>query len=500
MQTTLPISRLINVSVNLAPAGAQGQNLNTLLILGSSPIIDVVTRMRSYSSIEQVAIDFGTTSPEYLAALLWFEQQPQPTGLLIGRWAKTASNGRLIGASLSAAQQSLDLWKTINKGTFTLSVDNAEPAESSLLDFSNVASLNAVAALIQGVFPGTTVVWNAAYSRFEITSHSTGAGSKVSFMTPPSGGTVPGVQTDISGMLGLTASSSGAYVADGIAAESAISAVTLFDTKFGQQWYGLSLVDGSDSDNVAIAAFIEASKTFHFLGATTQEAEALVPGDTTSLGALLKALGYKRTAVQFSSSNPYAVVSLLARLLTTDWTANNTAITLMYKQEPGIVPENLNETQIDALEANHINAFVAYNNNTAIIEPGVCSSGDFIDTVVGTAALAIGIQTAVYNVLFTSENKVPQTDAGTHLLTTAIEQACGQFVNDGLLGPGTWTVGGFGALKQGDFLGKGFYVYAPPLSTQATADRAKRISVPIQVAAKLAGAVHSVNVIVNVNS
>ena len=38
--TGLPVSRLINVSVNLAPLAAQGANLNALLILGSSDVID----------------------------------------------------------------------------------------------------------------------------------------------------------------------------------------------------------------------------------------------------------------------------------------------------------------------------------------------------------------------------------------------------------------------------------------------------------------------------
>jgi hypothetical protein len=72
-------------------------------------------------------------------------------------------------------------------------------------------------------------------------------------------------------------------------------------------------------------------------------------------------------------------------------------------------------------------------------------------------------------------------------------------VFDGLLAPGVWTTGGFGALQSGDFVPKGFYVYAPPISQQNPADRSARKSVTFQVAAKLAGAIHSVNVQINVN-
>ena len=85
------------------------------------------------------------------------------------------------------------------------------------------------------------------------------------------------------------------------------------------------------------------------------------------------------------------------------------------------------------------------------------------------------------------------------MLTNTVEAVCSQAVTNGLLAPGVWTSGGFGSLSMGDFLPKGFYVYAPPIASQNSADRAARKSVPIQVAAKLAGAIHTVNVLINVN-
>jgi Protein of unknown function (DUF3383). len=143
--------------------------------------------------------------------------------------------------------------------------------------------------------------------------------------------------------------------------------------------------------------------------------------------------------------------------------------------------------------------FVGYDNNTNIIQPGVVASGDFIDTIFGADWLAIDIQNTVYNLLYTSPTKIPQTDSGNHLIATGIEAVCAQGVENGLLAPGTWTQAGFGALNQGDFLPKGYYVYAPPISLQNTADRAARKSVTFQVAAKLAGAIHTVDVLVNIN-
>lgn len=600
--SSLPISRLINVSVNLSPLPAQIQNLNNLLLLGNSDVINVTERLRNYATIGAVATDFGTAAPEYLAAVLWFEQSPQPTTLSIGRWAQTATAGKLLGATLSAAQQLITNFTSITTGAFELLL-NGIPTSINGLNFSAVTNLNGVATVIQtalnAVIAGTTCVWNAAYSRFEIESATTGVTSSVGFVNSPTatgsaafstqptandtltiggtavtfvsgapsgnqvqiGGTLAltlsalysflsastdtnlvkftyylvgttlyfaavatgtagnaltlaksstaitlsgatlsgGSGSDMSTALGLTSGSSGAYVANGIAAESAATMIALFDNMFGQAWYAAQMVVGVDADRLSVAAYIEAASNKHIFGTTTMEAAVLVATDTTNLAYKLQQLGYNRTMVQYSSSNPHAVASALARILTTNYNGNNTVITLMYKQEPGIIPETLNASQIAALEGFNCNVFLAYNNNTAIFEQGTVASGNFLDVVTGTDWLALDIQTTLYDLLYTSTTKIPQTDAGNHQLVTGIESVCSQGVQNGLLAPGTWQSGGFGSLNTGDFMPKGFYIYAPPIASQSPTDRAARRSVVFQVAAKLAGAIHTVDVIVNVN-
>lgn len=490
---TLPISRLINVSISLLPTAAQSQNLSSCLVLGSSSIIDVVSRMRSYSTITAVATDFGTSAPEYLAAVLWFQQNPQPQALLIGRWAKTASAGQLFCGPLSAANTLLSAWTSISTGSFKIQVDGGSLQSVLSLNFSAALSLSGVAGIITAAITGATCTYDAVNNRFFFTSTSTGAASSVSFLTAGASG------VDISNQLnGRAVAGNGAYVANGIVAESALAAVTIFDGTFGQQWYGLAIPEAVDADHVAVAGFIEAANTKHYYGVTTQSAGVLVAATTTDIASVLQALNYNKTAVQYSSQSAYAVMSYLARILPTDYAGNNTVITLMYKQEPGIVAENLTSSQADSVKQKNANVFVAYNNSTAIIQYGTSVSGQFTDTVVGADAFAIAIQTALYNRLFTLPTKVPQTDRGMHILTTDVTAVCIQFVNDGYLAPGTWTSAGFGALNTNDFM-PGYYVFAPPVSTQSAAARAARIAVPIQVAAKLAGAVHTASVAITVN-
>lgn len=82
---------------------------------------------------------------------------------------------------------------------------------------------------------------------------------------------------------------------------------------------------------------------------------------------------------------------------------------------------------------------------------------------------------------------------------TTIESRLEQAVTNGLVAPGVWNGDSFGALQSGDTLTKGYYVYAPPVATQSQADREARNSTVIQVAIKLAGAVHATDIIINVN-
>lgn len=494
MPSNLPISRLINVAVNLNPQAAQAQSLSSLLILGTSTIIDVVTRKRTYSTLAAVAADFGTSAEEYLAAALWFAQAPQPTSIQIGRWAKTAAAGQLYCAPRSIAQQALSVWNAITDGAFKVQIDGGSLQSLIGLNFSAVTNMNGVASVINAVLTGATVAWNATLGCFIFTSATTGASSVVSFLTAGAGG-----HTDISGTLGGLVSSSGAYQSNGIVAESAVACVTNFDNLFSQQWYAVVIPSAVDADHQAVAAFIEATTTKHVYGVNTQEAGVLVAGDTADIAYLLKTSGYKKTVVQYSSSSAYAVCSLLGRILTTDYTQNNSTITLMYKQEPSVTAELLSTTQIDALEAKNCNVFVAYNNNTAIIEKGVMSSGDYVDEILGVDWLCTAIQTALFNVLYTSTTKIPQTDAGQHILDTTVAAVCSQAVTNGLIGPGTWTSGGFGSLSTGDYMPTGFYVYSAPLAQQNSAARAARKSSPIQAAAKMAGAIHQVDILVNVN-
>ncbi|AIO48602.1 hypothetical protein DM44_3175 [Burkholderia cepacia] len=490
MSNGLPVSRLINVSINLAALAAQGADVNTQLIIGASSFIDTNERLRSYGSIAEVAADAGVNSPEYAAAAFAFNQVPQPQRVCIGRWAKTATAGSLRGGVLSAAQQDITLWDAVTAGAFSITIDGAAKSVSGL-DFSAQTNLNGVASVINAKLTGATIAWTG--SQFIVTSNTTGTNSKVGYATAPGSG------TDISAMLGLTSSLAG-VPADGIAPEQPVDAAALFLDRFANQFLGLDFADASitDAQHIAVANLIEADQR-HIYGITTQNPQVLDSTVSTDIASKLQALKLKYTIVQYSSATPYAVSSLLGRLLTVNFNGNNTTITLMFKQEPSVAAERLTSTQANTLQAKNCNVFVNYSNDTSIIQYGVTPSGLFADSVYNAIWFRNRIETDVYNLLYQSPTKIPQTDVGNAQIAATISASCEAAVNNGYLAPGVWNSAGFGALNQGDTLAQGYYVYAPPIATQSQADREARKSVTFQVAAKEAGAIHSVDILVNVN-
>jgi hypothetical protein len=486
--------RVISATVNLSAPPTTIPNFNTALLLGTSAIIDTVSRMRTYNTIDQIAAEFGTSAEEYLCAVPWFAQTPKPSQLNVGRWCKTAASGQLVGGVVSAANQLMTVWNAItgaNKGSFTVTINGGAVSNITALDFAAATSMVQVATIITAALTGATCTWDPVYNRFVFTSTTTGTGSTVSLL----GTYVSGV--DISGLCAGTAAT-GAYTAGGVAAETPLAAVTMFDTNYANQWYGLMVPAASSAELLTIAPYIEASVNKHFLGVGTQESTTLTPGDTTSVAYNLKQGAYNHTAVQYSSTNKYAIASLLGRIIPTNWNNQNSALTLFGKQEPGITPETLSTTQANAAEDKNCNLFVSYNNGSAIIEPGKCSSGQYIDTIIGLDWVVANIQTNVWNVFLTTGTKVPETDGGMHQIGTAIEQALQAAVYNGLLAPGPWSGIGFGQLRPSDYLNKGYYLYIAPITTMSASQRAARQSVPFQAALRMAGAVQSVAVTLNI--
>lgn len=601
---TVDVSDFVNVSVNVTPLAIPYLSFGLPLIVGDSDVIDVNERYRSYSGIDQVGSDFGNSAPEYLAAQLLFEQNPQPSKVFIGRWAAVASHGVLHGAVLSAAEQVLSNFTSVASGSFFIEIDGIPHAITGLSLVAAI-NINGVAAAIQAALPaGCTCTWDADFERFNIKSGTTGVASSVSYGASPtavgniqftgvpsandtvtidgtlitfiahgsppsgsqvavgvdipstlaatlaflnasqdvnlvkcdyfsdgaskiylaaaasgsagdsitlaksstaitlSGATLAGATgTDVSTLFGLTVADGASPPVQGIAAETPLAALQAC-ANVSTEWYGAMFAAATaitDQQHLDCGAYILASSRNRMYGLTLVNPSCLDPTQTSDLASNLKALNNKRVFWMYSSSNPYACATMYGRSATVNFNASDSTITLAWKQSPGLVAENLNETQFATLKAKGGNVNIAVNNGASMIWPGQMTNGYWFDEVQGVDWLANRIQTDIFNLMYTTSTKVPQTDAGNHIIQTVIESSCIAGINNGLGAPGVWNAAGFGSLQTGMTLSKGFYVYAPLVASQSQADREARVSVPFQVAFKLAGAVHMPNVILNIN-
>ena len=619
----LSVSDVVNVSINMSPLAVPLRNFGSLCIAGTSTAIDVNERIRQYSTLDQVAEDFGSTAPEFIAADLFFSQSPRPAVIYIGRFAQTGSNAVLHGGIMTVSQQAtlLNQLKLVTNGTMQITIDSVvhqlqatsahltggtylpiaqdalvttlqgittgqfgitingtarqvgpidfskitgsdtptllgsagnlistalgangtaswntslgafvirsnttgtastityatagssgvdvsatlqltaatgalAPANGTTgMDFTSVTNLNGAATVINNALTGGTCWWDG--TRFHIQSLSSGATSSISYASSS------GLGQDVSTPMKLTQASGASAPVNGIAAETALQCAIAL--RAHPQWYGLQFALTTDitvTDYANVAQFIEGCDPVSIFGYTSQDTAVLDPTVNVDIFSQMKALGFTRTFGQFSSNNKYASASMYGRAFTVDFEASDTVITLKFKQEPGVAGEVLTENQAASLNLKRANVFVYYSNDVAIIQQGVMASGMFFDERHNSDWLANRIQTDLFNVLYTAPSKIPQTNQGVHILVATVENSIQQGVVNGMIAPGQWNAPGFGQIKYGQMLPKGFYVWAPLVESQPQSIREQRIAPTIQAGIKLAGAVHFANVIVNVN-
>ena len=100
---TLPISRTVNVTVSKNTSFAARRGFGVPLFLTSIEApgqLDAANLTKTYGSLEEVAVDFSTATPFYLAAQLAFSQNPRPLQIKAGFYD---ASGTVDAASLQAA-------------------------------------------------------------------------------------------------------------------------------------------------------------------------------------------------------------------------------------------------------------------------------------------------------------------------------------------------------------------------------------------------------------
>jgi len=493
MSSSLSIDDVVTVTVNVSPAGAQARTFSNMLILGSSTVLPLYARTQTFGGGGTAALEsmvsagYATSSEEYKAAQVAFQQKPQLPQIKVGRRFLTNQAGALLGAAVSPA--SLTALQAITTGGFDISI-NGTNYQLSGLNFSADTTLALVAATLQTALQAllASTLCVAVGTQLVVTSPTTGTASTVGYAVAP---THSGSPVDVSTLLGLAAGT-GAFGYPGINAES-MTQSWLNSATFDPNFYGMVIAGGSTQDIKDTMSFADTGVYLHAY--TTNDPNALLSSDTTDLFSYAQQQGFQNSFGQWSNT-AYAAVSALARILIVDLTQPNSAITLKFKQEPGVGVDAINETQrlvLESKNANYYTNFAAPGSDSgfAMFAQGKVANGSFIDQVFNLAWAQANLQLAYFNALALALTKIDLDDSGIQIIVQALDKVMDQLRAAKVISAGNWNGLGVGEVNTGDYLPNAYYTFASPVSTLTQTQRNNRVAPPITILGTGAGAVHS---------
>ena len=189
-----------------------------------------------------------------------------------------------------------------------------------------------------------------------------------------------------------------------------------------------------------------------------------------------------------------------SRALSVNFSGSLTSITMHLKTLATIAADSsMDQTELNAAVAAGVDTYPNIAGLPALFTSG---TNEFFDNIYNQLWFKIALQTVGFNYLKQTNYKIPQTEPGITGLKGAYGKVCQQAVLSGYVAPGTWnssTTFGDPTDLIRNIADSGYYIYSLPVSDQSTADRTARKAPLVSIAIKAAGAVHSSDIIVNIN-
>lgn len=235
-------------------------------------------------------------------------------------------------------------------------------------------------------------------------------------------------------------------------------------------WYGLALAGADAADYDEVAYIIEgAEKLFAF---SVQTKELPLPLSRTD---------YLRTAVIYSeSADEYADVAWLTECFS--YTPGSE--TWAYKTLPGVKAAELTTREMGRFDEANVNYYISCANKDITLQ-GKVIGGEWIDVIRFRDWLKNEMQIKIFS-LFAKYPKIPYLDAGITLVENQMRAA----LQNGQ------EAGGIAMTEfdENEEPVEGFTVTVPKAASLSSADRASRKLRNCKYTARLAGAIHMVEI------
>lgn len=493
------INNVVNVSVIPQGRSLSRVNMNIVALFTSQlGALSSANRTKAYTDLSSVASDFGTTSAVYQHASILFAGTKNPCNsggyLVVGFWRAVAETvsvtaGKLRGIQLSEAVV-IPTLQSISDGSFKITVDGVEDVITGL-DFRTIDELSDIVDILNANLVGATASIND--QRIIITSDTTGAASQVSLISENTSGTF------IGNVLGL-ALGTGAVSINGIAsgtltAESKIDAVT--ECLKEEPFKGFVFIDNpTDVESKELAVFAQANDLLSY---DVFDSVLNLEKDVSNIVWDIKLSGLENYRMIYRKDGDRKIATAeMSRLHTVNFNNENSAITLNLKELKGIVSEDYSQDEINKAKKVGLDLYTNFGDLPKLLTSG---ANGWADNVYNIIAIKNFIQIDVFNLLGTTGTKLAQIKRDVNKIVDTIEKTLILFRKANVIGAGTWnSPDDFGdpLLFRRSILTNGYFIYAQPLSEQVQSDRVQRKSPAIQVALKLAGAIHSVDITLSI--
>jgi hypothetical protein len=422
------ISEIVQVSITAATAVPTQKGFGIAMLVGYHTRFSDPYRI--YTSTNGMLSDgFTVNDPLYLMAQAYFNQNPAPPQVMIGRLP------------------------TATVRTFTLLMTDATAGNVATL---TVTGKDGVPHVLSRTIPGASTV--AAEATAWVTLINTALGSLGTAAATTATVTVtPQTTGDKIYVSGINHAE---MTYTDTAAAAGYAAVLGNLMNVNTNWYGLA-VEHADATNVAaVAAWAESQPILHVAN-SADSAEILGAGP---VGVALKAAAYKRTGLLWTGTPQHHSSAA--------WFGEMLPNAFAFKTLAGVAVDNLTPTQranLDAQNTNHYDPIAGIN----ITRYGTAASGQYLDLQLGTDWLTARMKEAVYQSIANAP-KIPYTDVGIATVTGQMEAVLSQGVRNGFLAAGSTQV------------------VPQTVANASAADKGNRILSGMQFSGRQAGAVHKV--------
>lgn len=464
---SLPLDDIVKVTVNLPAITTAGRRFNLPLLIGNTANFN--DRIKIYSSTDELLEDgFLTSDRIYKAAVLLFGQEEKPEKIAVGKIGtvtepNTPGTGEILLADAlelnPAAQvgeyiyQGYALSDTAEAGYLLIIADGTTP-QAGEINETDAQAMNADAQVGQYIAETQSYLLSAVQV----------AGSDL-------------------------------IVPDTITRSETITEYLTACRLANDEWYCVNVCSSlSDSEIVEGVTYCNTCSPNAIFCFTTSSGDVVTANP--NVFATLKASGLRRGFGQYSTDHADAVCAIIGWAMGA--ITKNVSFTLAYKPETGVAVEDaITETGFNYLNGNNGNVYVR-RGGYSVFEQGKMADGSYFDEIIQLDKYQLEMQNAVMTLLTTSP-KVAQTEDGMALIISTINKVCNNMFAAGFVSGGVWKGRQVLNLNTDDPIPNGYLVQAQSIDSQSQADRDARKAPPIYVSLKLAGAVHYVTIVVDVN-